>query len=119
MPDIHRQMLVADYAIDHGGDITLRQSIERQCAHAGPAGPWRLKFRSERYEQKNAKVGDLIHYAAEQFERRRVGPMRVLQDHQHGLLPAQRLYLRAERFHGFLPSLLCGQLKSRMTTVVR
>ena len=45
--------------------------------------------------------------------------MRILEDHQHRVLPRQRLHLRDERFQRSLPALLRVQFERRITSVVR
>ena len=47
------------------------------------SNPGRLEFRPERHDQQHAKVRDLVHRLAESFQARRIGPVRILDNHQH------------------------------------
>jgi hypothetical protein len=52
------------------------------------------------------RVVDLVHCLPESFEAGRIGPMRVLKDHQHRTFACKGLDLREERLQRFLPALL-------------
>ena len=45
--------------------------------------------------------------------------MRILEDHQHRLLPRQRLYLRGKRLQRFLPALLRRQFEGGIPAIIR
>ena len=45
--------------------------------------------------------------------------MRILEGHQHRLLPRQRLDLRGKRLQRFLPALLWRQFEGGIPTIVR
>ena len=83
LPDVRRELLVADDAVDHGVDIALRQPIEGEGRHVRPSDPGRLEFRPERHDQQHAKSANPVHHPTERFQARRVDPMRILEDHQH------------------------------------
>ena len=65
------------------------------------------------------RVRDPVHRPTEHFQARGVDPMRILEDHQHRILPRQRLDLRSERFQRSLPALLRGQFERGIASVVR
>src|SRR6516162_1249270 len=54
----------------------------------------------------------------ERFEAGWVGPMRILEDHQHGILSRQYLYLCGKRFQCFLPALLRRQFEGWIPAIV-
>ena len=86
LPDVRREELVANDPVDHGVDFALRQPIEGEGGHVGPSDPRRLELRPERHDQQHAEGWYLVHDATEQFEARGVGPMRILENHQHRIL---------------------------------
>jgi hypothetical protein len=114
-----RQRLVADDAVDHGVDFALRQPIEGQRGHMRPPDPRRLEFRPERHDQQHAKARDPVHEPAERFQARGVGPMRVLEDHQHRTLACQRFDLAIERFQRFCRRCCGAEFERGIASVVR
>ena len=111
--------LVADDAVDHGVDFALRQPIDGEGGHVRPSDPGRLEFRPERHDQQHAKTRDPVHRPTERFQAGGVGPMRVLEDHQHRTLARQRLHLRNERLQRSLPALRRGQIERGIAAIVR
>ena len=93
LPDARREGLVADDAIDHGADFPLSQPIDGEGGDVRSSDPSRIEFRPERHDQQYAKCRDAAHRLTEYFQARGVGPMRILQDHQHWVLACQRLQL--------------------------
>jgi calcineurin-like phosphoesterase family protein len=89
LSDAGRKQLVANDPVYHGADFSLRQSIEREGGHVRSSDPGRLELRPERHDQQRAEARDPIHEPTENFQARRVGPMRILQDHQHRILTCQ------------------------------
>jgi hypothetical protein len=71
-----------------------------------PSDPGRLKFWPEGNEQQDAKTRDPVDYSAECFQACRVGPMRILEDHQNRILQRQSFHLRDERLQSTLTALL-------------
>ena len=67
LPDIRRELFVADDAVDHGVDVALRQPIEGEGGHVWPSDPGRLEFRPERHDQQHAKGRDPVHGPTEQL----------------------------------------------------
>src|SRR5262249_9502081 len=59
-----------------------------------------------------------VYDSTERFQARWVGPMHILEDHQHRLLPRQRLYLSGECLHRFLPALLRCQFEGGIPAIV-
>ena len=62
------------------------------------AGPGRLELGTERHNQKHRQAAHTLYGEIKQLARRRVDPMRVLEDHQHRLLACQALDLPDQRF---------------------
>ena len=110
--------IVADDVVDHGVDVALRQPIERERGHVRLSDPGRLEFRPEGHDQQHATVRDLITSRPNTSKARRVGPMRILEDHQHRTGAGQALDLRDERVHRSLPALLRGQFECGIAPVV-
>ena len=54
-----------------------------------------------------------VYHSAEGFQAGWVSPVGILENHQHGLLAAQRLQLSGQRFQRFLPPLLRGHFERR------
>ena len=77
-----RQHLVADDAVDHGGDFALPKPPESQAGDVGSANPRRLKFRAIRDDKQNPDGLDPINAATQRFQTRGVNPMDILEDHQ-------------------------------------
>ena len=50
--------------------------------------------------QQHAKCRNAVHHPTEQFQARGIGPMRILEDHQHRILACQGLHLRKPRYAG-------------------
>ena len=50
------------------------------------SNPRRVELRPKRYDQQHRKGLNPIHGPTERFQARGVGPMRILEDHQHRLL---------------------------------
>ena len=98
---------------------SLRQPIEREGGHVRLSDPGRLEFRPERHDQQHAKGPNPVHDPTEHFQARGVGPMRILEDHQHRTLACQGLHLRNERFQRSLPALLRGQIERGIASIVR
>ena len=119
LPDVRREQLVAGDAVDHGVDFALRQPIDGERGHVRPSDPGRLEFRPERHDQQHAKARDPVHHPAERFQAGGVGPMRILEDHQHRILARQRLHLRNQRLQRSLPALRRGQIERGIASVVR
>ena len=65
-----------------------------------------------------AQGSDPVHCPAERFQGRRVGPVRILEDHQHRPDARQDFQLRTERLQRFLPALLRSQIEGRIPSVI-
>ena len=119
LSDVRRQQLVADDAVDHRADVALRQPIDGEGCHVRPSDPGRIELWPERHDQQHGKAANPVDDPTKHFQARGVGPVRILEDHQHRILPRQRLHLRNERFQRSLPALLGGQFERRIASVVR
>ena len=83
------------------------------------SSPRRGELGAESYDKQHWKSFNPVYRPTERFQARGVGPMRILEDHQHWILPSQSFHLGNERFQRSLPPLLGGQLKRRIASVVR
>ena len=84
--------------------------LKRNSGDARLSDPGRRKFRPERNEQQNAKGRNSVYNSADDFQARRVGPMRILEDHQNWTLSCQRFHLGNERLQSSLSALLWGEV---------
>jgi hypothetical protein len=98
LADVGWQRLVADDALDHGENFAFSQPIDGEECHIRSSDPGRIKIRPECYHQQHTKAADPVGDSTEHFQARGVGPMRILQDHQHWILPRQRFHLGNECF---------------------
>ena len=98
-----RQFLSAGYMIDQHGPLALRQPVERQHGDVRLPGPGRLKFRTEGDDEKDRQGLQALDGQRQQFERRWIGPMHVLEQHQHRPAPRQRLQLLDQRRENLAP----------------
>jgi hypothetical protein len=118
LSDVRRQQLVADDAVDHGADVSLCQTVDRQRGHMRLSDPGRLELRPERHDQQHAKARDPVHRATERFQAGGVAPVRILEDHEHGAGARQGFQLYAECCKRFLPALFGNRLQSGVASVV-
>jgi tetratricopeptide (TPR) repeat protein len=93
LADVGWQRLVADDALDHGDNFALAKPIDGEECHIRSSDPGRIKIRPECHDQQHTKTADPVDDPTEHFQARRVGPMRILEDHQHRILACQRLSL--------------------------
>jgi len=91
--DLARQRLVAGDLHRQSRPITSVQAIERQHRHLRLSGPRRPEFRAKRHDQKHWHSAHALDSEVEQLARGRVDPMRVLEHHEHRLLPRQTFQL--------------------------
>ncbi len=119
LSNARRQRLVADDAVDHGVDLAMSQPVEGKSCDVRLSDPGRLELRPERHDQQRAKARDLIHHATECFQARRVAPVRILEDQEHGAGARQGFQLYAECLQRLLPALFGNWLQSGVASVVR
>ena len=85
---LREQRLIAGNMVDHGSDFALPQPIESEGCDVRLPNPWRLKFGPIRNDQQHAKGSYPVHRSTEHFKARGIGPVRILEDHQHGISPS-------------------------------
>src|ERR1700730_8434805 len=73
---------------------------------------------AESYDEQHVKGCDPVHRPAEHFEALRIDPMRILEDHQHGILACQSRELRHQCFERSLPALFRGQIERRVSCII-
>jgi len=119
LSDMLWQRLVAGDLLDQGHHFAGSEPVDRQRRHMRPPDPRRGELRPEGHEQQNPERVDLVHQPAEHFQARRIGPMRVLEDHQDRRVARDHLGLADQRFHRLLPALRWRKFKGGITAVVR
>ena len=77
-------MIAADMASERRA-VAGAEPAQRRRRHIGPTDPWRNEFRAKRDQQQNLERADALDRAIEQFEARRIDPVDVFEEHQHGL----------------------------------
>jgi len=77
------ERFVADDTVDHRVDFTLRQPVYGQGSHMRPSDPRWFELRPERHDQEHAKGAKPVHCPTDGLQARWVGPVRILEDHQH------------------------------------
>jgi hypothetical protein len=75
--------------LGQGLDLGRSQAVERDAGNVRQAGPGRLVFRPEGEERQYRQGADALDRQIEHFERGRIGPVGVLEQHQYGLFPRQ------------------------------
>jgi hypothetical protein len=74
---------------DNGGRFALPKPVQRQARHMRLSHPRRVELGTERDDQQYRKGFNSVHRPAERFQARGVGPMCILEDHQHRSLARQ------------------------------
>src|SRR6185436_3492086 len=91
LPDARRQRSAADDSLDQEIDVARRQSMQGQLSHVGPSDHGWAEFRPESNEYQEPVAHGQVRRPDEQFEAGWIGPMRIFENHQHGIDPRQRL----------------------------
>jgi hypothetical protein len=91
--DAGGQRLVADDAVDHDVDVALRQPIDREECHMRSPDPRRCKLGPEGHDQQHAMARNAVNRPTERLQARGVGPVHILDDHQHRIGARQDLHL--------------------------
>jgi hypothetical protein len=79
--------MTAGKVVDHDIDFASRQAVNGESCDVRLADPVRFKLRPERHQQQHPKCPNSVHNPIERFQAGWVGPMRILEDHQHRFLP--------------------------------
>ena len=116
---VSRKFLVPDKAFDDGGRVTFPKPVERQGRHMRLANPRRIELGAKSYDEQRRKGLNSIHGPTERFQARGVGPMRVLEDHQHWLLACQSDKLCGQGFQRFLSALLRSKFERGIASIAR
>jgi hypothetical protein len=81
----------------HRLDVAPREPIDVESRHVRPPDPRWVELWTGRHHQQHTQVLKPVNDPAERLKARGIGPMRILDNHQHRCGPCQRLYLRAQR----------------------
>ena len=118
LSNVRREMLVASDPVDHRFDFAPREPIEGESGDMRLSDPRRLELGPKGYDQQDAAGRGPIHSPAEYLQTGGIGPMRILEDHQHRVFACKRLDRPTQRFKRFLPTLLRCQVECGITSVV-
>jgi hypothetical protein len=105
--------------LGQGLDLGGRQAIECYAGDAREAGPWRFVFRSEGDQHQYRQSADPFDRQIEHFERTRIGPVDVLEQHQDRLLPRQSFELIEQGCEGQAALLRGAQCQRRIALAGR
>ena len=75
--------------------------------------PRRLKLGTEHRQQQHRPVRDPIYHAVQQFTRTWVDPVKVIEHHQHRLLPGKTFNLPQQRLECLLLLALRREIERR------
>ena len=117
--DLFRQRPAADDLLDEEARLAGPQPIDRERGHERPPDPRRDELLPERHEQQNPEAIDPFDEPAQRFQARRIGPVGVLEDHQHWTIVRDRLDVAVQRLESFPPPLLRLELGHGKSAVVR
>lgn len=95
------------------------QTPQGHCCRVWLTCPRRVKFGAEGSDQENWKTLDCFHGEIEQLARTWVGPVEVLEDHQHGPLARQTGELSQQGLERLLLLPLRGQIQSGVAAIER
>jgi len=95
--------------LGQGLDLGGCQAVERDAGDVREAGPERLVFRPEGDQHQYRQGADALDRQIEHFERGRIGPVGVLEQHQYRLLPRQCFELVEQGCQGQPPLLRRAQ----------
>src|SRR6202166_3230902 len=87
------QLSTDGHLLDQRARVLPVKPIEPQQADVGKTRPGRLELGPKGHEREYRQTPDPVDREIEQLKRRGIGPMHVLADNQHWLLPCQTLKL--------------------------
>jgi hypothetical protein len=85
------------------------EAVDRHECYMRSPYPGRIKVRPECHYQQHRKAADALDDPTERFQARWIGPMGVLEDHQHRSLACQFSNLCCLGFQRSLPALFRGK----------
>jgi hypothetical protein len=100
--------------LGQGLDLGGCQAVERDAGDVRETDPRRLVFRPEGDQQQYWQGADALDRQIENFERGRIGPVGVLEQHQDRLLPRQCFELVEQGRQGQPPLLRRAQCERRI-----
>ena len=118
LADARRQRPVADDPLDQEINVARRQPMQGQLSHVRPSDRGQAEFRPVGNQYQEPMARGQIHRPGEQFEAGWIGPMRIFENHQHGIDPRQRLDLRTKCFQRFLATELRLDFNRRVASIV-
>src|ERR1700676_1245719 len=108
LPNTCEQRLVAGNTVDHGSDFALPKPIKSEGWDGGPPNPRGFKFGAIRDDQQYGKGSYPFHRSTERFKAGGIGPVRILENHQHRASLRKCLYLCYKCFKYSLSALVWG-----------
>ena len=111
--DLGWQRRIPGDVCDHRRRVAPVEPCQRQHRHMRLPGPRRLKFGAEHGQQQHRPVRDPLYHAVQQFARTRVDPVKVIEHHQHRLLPRKTFNLPQQRLERLLLLALRREIERR------
>jgi len=105
--------------LGQGLDLGGCQAVERDAGDVREAGPERLVFRPEGDQHQYRQGADALDRQIEHFERGRIGPVDVFEQHQYRLLPRQCFELVEQGRQGQAALLRRAQCERRVALAGR
>jgi hypothetical protein len=100
--DLGWQDLAARHPVGHLGRLAPWQAIERHLGQMRAPRPGWAEVGPKGQEHQDTRYGALIHQQTEQFQGRRIDPVQVFHDKEHGLLDGDAQENRQEGLQGLL-----------------
>jgi hypothetical protein len=100
--------------LGQGLDLGGCEAVERDVGNVRETGPGRLVFRPEGDQYQYRQGADALDRQIEHFERGRIGPVDILEQHQNRLLPRQCLELVEQGRQGQAALLRRAQCERRI-----
>ena len=115
---VRRQLFVSHKVSDDSGHLALPEPIERQARHMRLPDPGWSELGPESDDEQRWGAADALDYPAQRLEARRIDPMCILEDHEHGLPACQSRELRCQGFQRPLSALLRHERECRIAAIV-
>jgi hypothetical protein len=85
--DVGHKLRVTNDSVDHRLDFAPHETVDDEGGDVRLSDLRWLEFWPEGYEQRHSTGRDPVHCPTESFQTGGVGPMCILEDHQHRVLP--------------------------------
>src|SRR5271154_4855419 len=106
--------LVACHALNQCRDVCAAEAAESQCRHFWLPDPWREELWSQGQDQQHLVSSRLLDELIDEFARRRVDPMQILENYQHRMPARYPVKLAQQRCEDALFLSLWGEIGRSM-----